>query len=39
MIMQHLKKKTATLIDTKDHAGLPMIDGYTLTVRKMILLA
>jgi dipeptidyl-peptidase-4 len=23
-------KKLATLIDTKDHKGLPSIDGYTL---------
>jgi dipeptidyl-peptidase-4 len=33
-------KKTATLIDTKDHAGLPMIDGYTFdSSEKMILIA
>ena len=33
-------KKTATLIDTKDHADLPMIDSYTFdTSEKMILLA
>jgi dipeptidyl-peptidase-4 len=33
-------KKTATLIDTKDHAGLPMIDGYTFdSSEKIILLA
>jgi hypothetical protein len=28
MIMQHLKKNS-NLNNTKDHAGLPMIDGYT----------
>jgi dipeptidyl-peptidase-4 len=33
-------KKTATLIDTKDHVGLPMIDGYTFdSAEKMILIA
>ncbi|MBC5836873.1 S9 family peptidase [Flavobacterium muglaense] len=33
-------KKTATLIDTKNHAGLPSIDSYTFdATEKMILLA
>ena len=33
-------KKTATLIDTKDHAGMPMIDSYTFDAsEKMILIA
>jgi dipeptidyl-peptidase-4 len=31
--------KTATLIDTKDHTGLPRIDSYTFDGEKMILIA